>query len=320
MKITKLILVGLCVVLPGNFQAEPIVLDAADAEFVIPAQKALEEVVFDNQDYFLIDQIECVVCGPERNSPIVDTDISWKRGLDGKFLDLAKQIQQDIVSQQVVSEKMPMEASAAEKYVEGLKKQNNLTDADLADMFAEVGRTAREGLDQLHDQYVQEFFMHYKFKSQLVATDDEINDFFNEYPEFINGWYDIQFASVPYTETSFDKVREKVNHFVATGDAGDLNISWSNTNRLVDDEVASDKVFILEMEDGQVVAEQVEGAFELYKMVEKEPVRIKPLEDRRSVIIDALNRKKLEKMLAGYNKSISDFVDVIFLNKDKNNG
>ncbi|MCX5923241.1 MAG: hypothetical protein NTU89_01610 [Candidatus Dependentiae bacterium] len=328
MKIIKLILVGLCVVLPGVIQAEPIVLDPVDTEFVLPDQfldqKEVEPTVehlsdlssLEQQEYVLMDQIECVVCGPERNTPIVNTDVSWKRALDGKFVDLPKQIQQDIVAQQVVSEKMPMEASAAEKYVEGLKKQNNLTDLDLADMFAEVGRTAAEGLAQLHDQYVQEFFMHYKFKSQLVATDDEINDYFNEYPEFINGWSDIQFIKVPYAKSSREQVKEKVNKFVATGESADDSISWGSVNRLADDEIAPDKLFILEMTDGQIVVEEEDGAFELYKLVGKESASIKSLEDRRSAIIDSLNRKKLEKMLSDYNKSVSEFVDVIFLNQE----
>lgn len=315
-------------VLPGVIQAEPIVLDPIDTEFVLPGQvmdqKIVEPVLdiasdlglIDQPEYYLMDQIECVVCGPERNTPIVNTDVSWKRGLDGKFVDLPKQIQQDIVAQQVVSEKMPMEASAAAKYVEGLKKQNNLTDLDLADMFAEVGRTAAEGLAQLNDQYVQEFFMHYKFKSQLVATDDEINDYFNEYPEFVNGWSDIQFVKVPYAGSSRDQVKEKVNQFVATGESLDNSISWGSVNRLADDEIAPDKSFILEMTDGQVVVEDSDGAFELYKLVGKESASVKPLEDRRSSIIDSLNRKKLEKMLSDYNKSVSEFVDVIFLNKE----
>jgi hypothetical protein len=149
-----------------------------------------------------------------------------------------------------------------------------------------------------------------------VATDDEINDYFNEYPEFINGWSDIQFIKVPYTKSSRDQVKEKVNKFVETGDSADDLISWGSVNRLADDEIAPDKLFILEMTEGQIVVEEVDGAFELYKLVGKEAASIKPLEDRRSAIIDSLNRKKLEKMLSDYNKSVSEFVDVIFLNQE----
>ena len=236
MKITKLILLGLCVVLPDLVQAEPSKSKTESTKSKKKSTKVHQqqtqvetEKIKDqaeqsdiqkestNGSIILLDQIECVVCGPERNTPFPESLASWKKDLNGNHTDLQKQIQQEIVSQQVISEKMPMDPAAAQKYIEGLKTQNNLTDADLVAMFAEVGRTTEEGLALLHDQYVQEFFTHYKFKSQLVATDDEINEYYNEYPEFIEGWVEVQVAHIPYDTSSEKSVKKQLEKFIAKG-------------------------------------------------------------------------------------------------------
>ncbi|MFA5998904.1 MAG: hypothetical protein WC747_02725 [Candidatus Babeliales bacterium] len=283
MKITKLTLISLFVVLPDLVQAELI----------------------------LLDQIECVVCGPERNTPLVDTDASWKRDLNGKFIDIQRQIQQDIVNQQVIAEKMPMEPAAAQKYIDGLKTQNNLSDADLTTMFAEVGRTTPEGLSLLHDQYVQEFFTHYKFKSQLVATDDEISEYYNEFPEFIEGWVDITIAHIPYEQASRETVKSQIESFVSTGKADNLTVPWSSAIRIATDDIAKDKEFVLGMDANQTLIREIDGEFELYKLTEKEPTKLKPLTECRASIIDRLNRKKLEKMLSAHNQTVREFIDII---------
>ncbi|HSW76156.1 MAG TPA: hypothetical protein VLG50_03885 [Candidatus Saccharimonadales bacterium] len=285
MKIIKLTLLSLSIVLPDIVQAELI----------------------------LLDRIDCVVCGPERNTAFVDTDSSWKRDLNGKFIELSKQIQQEIVNQQVISEKMPMDPSAAQKYIEGLKTQHNLTDADLVAMFAEVGRLAPEGLALLHDQYVQEFFAHYKFKSQLVATDDEINEYYNEFPEFIEGWVELQVAQIPYEASSREKVKKDLETFISTDKSQDLTPNWSDAIHIANDEIAKDVEFVLNMDVGKTLIHETDGKFELYKLTAKEPTKLKPLAECRSAIIERLNRKKLEKMLHNHNETVREFIDIIQL-------
>ena len=270
-------------------------------------------------DFVLIDQIECIVCGPEKNTPIVNSDISWKRDFDVKFIDINKQIQQEIINQHVVAEKMPLEESAVEKYIDGVKKQLNLSEKEVGELFADLGRTLAEGTALWRDQYFHHFFMLYKFKSQLVPTDDEVVAYFNEYPEFINGWVEFQFVLVPYDESNKDAIKKDVDTFVATGTCDNKEICWGSTNHLAEDEVATDKSFILNMQKDQVEIRQVEGAFELYKLIAKEPVSIKPLSDCKAFIVERLNKNKLEQMLADYNKSINDVIDVLYLNDQPRN-
>lgn len=283
MKLTKK-LIAFLTVLPGILQAE----------------------------LFLIDQIECVVCGSAYNKPFVDTEVTWKRTLDNQFVPLQKQIQADIVMQQIASEKMPIDPDGAPKYVEGLKKQLKINDAEFETLFSEVGRTMAEGLEMLNIFYNTEFFTHYKFKSQLVPTDDEISNYFNDNPEFSDGSYEISIARVSYDDDADrEVVKNKIEASLVGKNDGDGLIEWGNPIKVAEEDLQDDQKFITAMKPEGVYIQEADGMFELVKLIAHDPTRIKTLEERKNSIIDALNRKKLETMLAKYNQSVSEFVDII---------
>lgn len=283
MKLTKII-ISLFVVLPGIIQAE----------------------------LFLIDQIECVVCGSAYNKPFVDTDVTWKRTLDNQFVPLQKQIQADIVMQQIASEKMPIDPDGAAKYIEGLKKQLKINDAEFETLFSEVGRTMAEGLEMLNIFYNTEFFTHYKFKSQLVPTEDEILNYFNDNPEFVDGSYEISIARVAYDgDQGREDIKNKIEKALVDNNDGHGLIQWGKVIKVAEEDLQDDQKFITKMKPEGVYIQESDGLFELVKLISYEPTRIKTLDERKNSIIDALNRKKLESMLAKYNQSVSEFVDII---------
>lgn len=274
----------------------------------------LPEVV--RAELFLMDEIQCVVCGPERNTAFTNSDKTWKQRLgnqasENAFIPLQEQIQSEIVQQQVITEKMPLDPDAVGKYVENLKKQLKMNDADLEMFFAGVGRTMLEGIELLTLQYTSEFFMHYKFKSQLIPTDDEIEEYFNEYPEFIEGYYKIQIARVPFEHAEKTVIEKQINAYVQDGTMINGLISWGNVITINADDLSDDQEFVTEMEPNQIHVQAFANMFELVKLVAYEPTKLKSLSERKAFIIEMLNRKKMEKMLQAYNETIKDFIDII---------
>ncbi|MBI2352876.1 hypothetical protein HYV11_01365 [Candidatus Dependentiae bacterium] len=264
-------------------------------------------------ELFLVDQIECVVCGPEKNAPIVNTDISYKGDLNGQQIPLQQQIQQEIIAQQIVSERLPFDITAADKYIDSIKKQNNLTDSDLADLFDGIGRTFTEGISLLNGQYQHELFVHHKFKSQVVATDDEINDYYEQHPIYQDGWCNIQMSYLDFDDSTKDSLKKQID--LLSQGAENLqdfkNIEWSSPILVSLRDVADDKRFIFDMKPSQIEARENGSTFELYKLLEKQDPRLKTIDECRSAIVDKLNRQKLEKTLEEYNKEVHKFIDII---------
>lgn len=263
-------------------------------------------------EYILLDQIKVVVCGPEKNTPFTHTDEDWKRGLDNKFSLLNAQIQKEIVNQQVFSDKLPIEPDAAKKYIESIKKQNNFSETDLAKWFGEVGRTYQEGLDFLTTQYNNEFFLHYKFKSQLAPTEEEIIQYYDQNPEFIDAAYKMRGTRVSYDQDSKDQLKNDLEKMIQDElDTKKSDIEWSDPLIILEEDVPADKKFLADMKPSEIKFIDVDGAFEIYQLLDYTPAALVPLEERRTSIVDVLNRGKLEKMLADYNKSIQEYVGII---------
>jgi len=271
---------------------------------------------FIQADLILLDKIECVVCGPEKNSPFTNSDITWKRSLDNKFVPLEQQIQKEIVCQQLVADKTPMDPTAVEKYIEGIKKQNNFSESDLDALFSEVGRTMQEGLDLLASQYNNEYFLHYKFKSQLVPTDDEVRTYFDDNPDFIEGYFDVRATRVDFNREDYDQVKKEVAKIIENPEKEAADVAWSEPVRLMDEDVTEDKAFIRDMKIGEIRMLELDGVFELYQLIAYEPTKLRSLEERRASIVDALNRKKLEAMLSDYNNAVREYIDVITFKSD----
>ena len=263
-------------------------------------------------EYFLLDQIQVVVCGPEKNTPFTNTDETWKRSLDNKFIPINSQIQKEIVNQQVVAENLPIEPDAAKKYIEGIRKQNNFSEIDLSHWFGEVGRTYQEGLDFLRTQYYNEFFLHYKFKSQLAPTEEAIIEYYDQNPEFIDAIYKIRGTRIGYDENLKDQLKQDLEAMIQTElDFKKSDIEWSEPLIIAADDVPADKQFLADMKPGEIKLIDSGDMFEIYQLIEYTPIALVPLEERRTAIVDILNRGKLEKMLADYNKSIQEYVGLI---------
>jgi len=261
-------------------------------------------------ELFLIDQITKVVCGPEANTPFTDTGVTWKRSLDNKFITIEQQIQREIVSQQLVADKIPMDPTAVEKYIDGIKKQNNFSESDLETWFGDVGRTMAEGIEGLTEQYNNEYFMHYKFKSQLVPTDDELREYYDENPLFVDGWYEVRATRIEYAPENKAEAEEAVAQLIKSDSS---SIEWTAPVRIAEDDLTDGNRFIEKMSINEITTLEVDNAIELYQLIAYEPTKLVTLEERRTTIADALNRKKLEKMLADYNRAIREYIDVITL-------
>lgn len=265
---------------------------------------------------YLVDKIECVVCGPESNTPLTNTDETIKRSMDGKLIPLSQQIQNDVVSQQIVADKMPIDPTAADKYIDTLKRQNNLTDTDMADLFEQIGRTFMEGLALLNQQYYHEMFMHYKFKSQQIVTDDVVQEYYDEHPSFSEGQVEIQVAYVDFDDDSKEKLQQSLNAMLQNKHSNDITLEWSSPMEITMRDIATDKRFIFDMMPEEIFIHEGAGSFELYKLISKKEPKMKGLEEMRPIIIEKLTRQKLEGMLESYNQEVRKFVDIIDLSKE----
>ena len=262
----------------------------------------------------ILDQGVVVVSGPVCNTMITHSDVVDKLNLDGTKIPLEHQIKTEIIRQEVVADKMPIDDTAADKYLANIQKTNNLSLDDLEELAGQCHRTFSELKQLLSLQYTYDFFLYHKFRAHLVPSDQDVEDYCSENPDVEPGHCVIQVAFIEFTIDNRQEVSDKVQAIIA-GTMSDSSIEWSSPVKVNNADIADEKMFIKDMTTGQIHLIEDKNVFELYRLVEKQDERVVPVEDRKAFVVDILNRKMYEDLLKKYEERMMDDVAIIELIK-----
>ena len=256
-------------------------------------------------EFMLLDQGIMVISGPVANTIITHSDVFDKLNLDGTPISLEHQIKMEIIRQEVIADKMPMDETAADKYLANIQKTNNLSLDDLEELAGQCRRTFFELKQLLTLQYTYDFFLYHKFRAHLVPSDQDVIDYCNEHPDVEPGHCVIQVAFVDFTEDNKEQVADKLQGIIVGSVSDPIKVN------IVD--IADDKLFINDMTAGQIHLIEDKKSFELYRLVEKQDEHVVPVADRKAFVIDLLNRKMYEDLLSKYEEHMLDNVAIIKL-------
>src|SRR3990167_5507668 len=179
-------------------------------------------------EFVILDQGYTVISGPIADTMITYSDIFEKAGLDGKLIPLDMQINMEIIRQEAIVDKMPLDDTAADKYIANIQKVHNLSNEDLDNLAAECNRTLPEVKQLLSAQHTYEFVLWHKYKSHLVPTDQQVEDYCKEHPEIEAGYCVIQVAFVDYTQENEQEVRDKIDEIISGKIEESSIMSWSD--------------------------------------------------------------------------------------------
>ncbi len=268
--------------------------------------------VFSQAEFMLLDQGIMVISGPVGNTMITHSDVFDKLNLDGTPVSLEHQIKMEIIRQEVVADKMPMDDTAADKYLANIQKTNNLSLDDLEELAGQCRRTFFELKQLLTLQYTYDFFLYHKFRAHLVPSDQDVIDYCEENPDVEPGHCVIEVAFVDFTADNKQEVSDKL-HGIIAGSVSDSSIEWSDPIKVNISDIADDKLFIKSMTQGQVHLIEDKKVFELYRLVEMKDEHVVPVADRKAFVVDLLNRKMYEDLLSKYEEHMLDNVAIIKL-------
>jgi hypothetical protein len=263
-------------------------------------------------EFMLLDQGVIVVSGPVANTMITHSDVFDKLNLDGTAIPLERLIKMEIIRQEVIADKMPLDDTAADKYLANIQKVNNLSLDDLEELAGQCRRTFFELKQLLTLQYTYDFFLYHKFRAHLVPSDQDVIDYCEEHPDVEPGHCVIEVAFVEFTPDNKQQVSEKIKGIVA-GTISDSSIEWSDPIKVNITDIAEDKLFIKDMASGQIHLIEDKKVFELYRLVVKQDEHVVPVADRKAFVVDLLNRKMYEELLSKYEEHMLDNVAIIKL-------
>lgn len=267
----------------------------------------------DTSNFILVDQIEVVVYGQE------DVEIITKSDIDRPSLGGGFRTKDDIVFEREVlldakKHHIPQDDDAIDAYLAQIQRENNLSEEELENIFTSSGYTLEEGRQQLQMMQTINTMLDMKIRSNLIVPRKDVEEYYRNHPTIIEASYTLQRAFVPQSKKlSSDQQYKILVKYAETG-KGASGIVWSDAFTINHSDIAASKQFIYDMEPGQIsLPQEVNGGFEMFKLVEKTPETVKSLEDSYREIVDILRRPKYEELMEKYKEALMKNASVVYL-------
>ncbi len=242
-----------------------------------------------------------------------DPIVLTKKDFERDSINGAEQTKSDIIMQHIMAHharvmyKMEASEEMMEKYLQNIMDQHGLTRDQIKIMFEQAGYTLQEGIEQLKMMYLIDNLLNYKIKSRLIISEEAIQKYYDENPEYTIATYTMQTGFIksnditPEQISDWSKIKNNFN-----------NIEWSDSYTLDDEDISEDRAFIknLGLYEISDLEEVVEG-FEIIRLLKKREAVLKKMEDRHKIILEKLRAPMFEKMLKEYKKELLSEYEVV---------
>lgn len=229
-------------------------------------------------DRTIVDEIRCIVYTEE--GPHIKLSSDVKPHLDGTPRDL-----RDIVCEEVMigeAKRFHIDAEDAERYMDELRKNNNMTRFAMERVMEDIGYSYAEGLDQVRRRQIIEQLLDSKVRSdkRFVITPEEVVAFEKEHPLYEEGVFTLAEVVVQ------DPQALKKDFSAAELQA----LPWEEPFEVKESDLAETMRFVVDAKVGDIVLrEPVAEGVELTRLVAAKPRRRVAIEE----IIDPRTQKSL---------------------------
>lgn len=279
----------------------------------VPDQKKVSDFDAVPADAKLLDGIVATVFAQEGTKIITASELE-RRSLDGQERTLEDLIYEQLMILDAQKFKMAPDDEQIDKHLASVQRDNNITLDQLKTIFTNAGYSYEEGRQQFGIISLINQLLDFKIRSRLIVPEKEVVAYYNANPENQDAGYLVQRALVPFdAEQRHEEQQAEIERYVH-GRNGFVVIDWQEPFWIEKQEMADNKKFIMAMQPGDISdpVETTEG-FELFKLQESRPERVKKLDERYREISDALRRPKYEQLLNEYKKQLMDGASVLYL-------
>lgn len=265
---------------------------------------------------FTIDTVAIIVDGPERRHVICKSELE-QMGIDGVRPEADKVIIEELIYQDALKLKIPID-DYADRYINSIKKEHNISDKDVERIFESAGLTVQEGRVRLQKMGANSTMIDLKVKARIFVPQSDIENYYHNNPEYKDAKYQIEVAFVPFFSHNPDKQNEQYSYLLHQMDEGSLDVMWGQPFWLKHGDIADSMQFITVMDKGDTSKPQrVVGGFEIYRLKDKRDRKLVPLDKRFRVIIDTLREPKFKELFDKYIEELANSSNASIIIVDK---
>jgi hypothetical protein len=253
---------------------------------------------------FVIDTIKAVIMSEEGTEIITLSDVN-RPSLTGAPRTIEDMVFESEVFLQAKKHQILPGDKDIDGYLAGVMQEHNLTAKQLEEIFAQSGYTMEEGREEFRKMHATNSMIEYKIRSNLIIPKKRVEEYYEQNPEYAQDRYLFEYAAI-----SFDSpfvVQGIINPSLRT------EIPWESSFWLSKDEVAEDKLSMLDLAVGEISRPYAgDQGWQLYRLKEKQERRLKTLDERYTEIAALLRKPRYLKLVEEYKEFLGTVNSVFY--------
>ncbi|MGB8467527.1 MAG: hypothetical protein WCE21_00840 [Candidatus Babeliales bacterium] len=259
----------------------------------------------------LVNRVAAVVHGPERSR--IFTQLEYKRrGIDGRMRKLDDLISEELIFQDALRVKMPIDDTVVKAHLRRVLQGFGLKPGDEETIFAQEGYTYAEGFEQFRLMYAVNAMTEHQIMQNLLITEDEVVAYYNAHPIVKEPAFLLETASMPFIDTTErEELKRQVTAYVEGGDR--LSVEWSAGYWVKKSELVADLATLPSLDIGDILTVDGPRTLYLYRLLNKKAERCVPLAKRYKKIAEILRKPKFEQLLSEYRTKLLDGATIVYM-------
>lgn len=264
----------------------------------------------------LVDETAVIICGPERERIVCLSEIN-RLSIDGRKLTKDSLITEELLFQETVKYKVPIDESVVDKYLANIQRDHKVSLDQIKDIFKSAGYTYGEGRDQLRMMYAGNMILDNKIRARLIVPEKEVIAYYEAHPRIKEPKYLLEVGFIPFDTALAPAVQETaIQKEIAAHKL--TNVQWREPFWILEEDLADNIQFVTDMHPGDISKPtMVSSGFEVYKLRDKKPRRVVPLRKRYHEIVSILQRPVFDRMFIEYKKELFDNAYIIDFTQNK---
>lgn len=274
-----------------------------------------DEILVDEESFeepeYLLDALRAIVMTVEGTELVMQSDLE-RPALTGQVMSLEDRVAECCFYLDAVKQKAVATEDQIDRYLSAIQRDNNITLDDLKRTFEANDLTYAQAREQLGRMQTVNTIVELRVMSNVIVPRKNILAYYEENTPVHEAIYYLQRAVIPF-EYNREVQRERLLKSINAGEENG-GLRWSMVFSLAASDIAGDKTFIRDAELNRTIfGDAGEDGFELYRVIDKKPERVIPIDECYAFIERTLRQPLYEKLMEEYKEKLFERMTIVYI-------
>jgi hypothetical protein len=247
------------------------------------------------------DTIVAIVSSPAGTEIITESDLN-RPTLFGQYRTLEDCELEKAILLEAKKHHITVDEEMIEAYLQSVQQAYGITREAIQVMFRDSGYTEHEAREQLRSSQISNIILQREIYENISVSRQDMQLYYDSHPEYEKPSYLVQRAVIILS------VDESIDDIIAEN----TQLHFSQPMLLYESDLSEQHQFVVTMIENEMIPVLIDDhTYEVIKLVQKNPQRLKSLEERHDEIAAGVQKEQYEALFEQFKKRMLDSVSIV---------